>query len=495
MSLSMAFVNFKTKDVSLIMRHITPQRSNTFPQFGNHNFYSSSDPYYYSQPPILQYHQYPPTLPHISNLATQQRLVQSFYIPDNLREQLIKRNESTLMTAVGKETGLPEEVHVYHSLYPLEDKPGHLLGHASWVYKAICKTNGKYYTLIRIEGFRLVNEQAMHVIKQWRKMKHANIVSIREAFTTRAFGDSSLIFVYDYHPCSITLSEAYFSPHAQAMLHARFQAAGMNGIPVPETTLWSFITQMASALQTVHRAGLAARNIKPNKIIMTSKNRLRICCTGLMDVLQYDGTHQQKIAMHQQEDLLSLGQLIVSLACHTQTTHVSSFEHISRFYSPDLKNVIYYLLGKPSHDKSMDDVISMVGPRMLHEFNSSQYYTDTLEANLSHELENSRLVRLLVKLNFINERPEFDQDPAWSESGEKFMIKLFRDYIFHQVNEVGVPMVDMAHVIACLNKLDAGVDEKILLTSRDDQASIIVTYKELKACIASAFNDVYNRKQ
>ncbi|CAO3616928.1 unnamed protein product [Mucor hiemalis] len=56
---------------------------------------------------------------------------------------------------------------------------------------------------------------------------------------------------------------------------------------------------------------------------------------------------------------------------------------------------------------------------------------------------------------------------------------------------MGVPVVDMAHVVTCLNKLDAGVEEKILLTSRDEQTSMIISYKELKASIGSAFNDVY----
>jgi PAB-dependent poly(A)-specific ribonuclease subunit 3 len=39
--------------------------------------------------------------------------------------------------------------------------------------------------------------------------------------------------------------------------------------------------------------------------------------------------------------------------------------------------------------------------------------------------------------------------------------------------------------------LDTGVDETIQLVSRDEQTSILVSYKELKATIASAFNDVY----
>lgn len=179
--------------------------------------------------------------------------------------------------------------------------------------------------------------------------------------------------MYDYHPCSITLFEAYFTPQAQALLHARFQAAGINGLPVPETTLWSFITQISSALKTIHSAGLTARSLEPNKILMTSKNRLRISCSGLVDVLQFDGI--SKIAMHQQEDLLSFGKLIVTLACNSPQSSQNlpqSFEYLSRFYTPDLKNVALYLLSKPSHAKSIDEVFKLVGPRMLHEVNSSQ---------------------------------------------------------------------------------------------------------------------------
>lgn len=183
----------------------------------------------------------------------------------------------------------------------------------------------------------------------------------------------ALVFVYDYHPCAITLFEAYFTPQAQALLHARFQAAGVNGMPVPETTLWSFITQISSALKTIHSNGLSARTIEPNKILMTSKNRLRINCSGLLDVLQFDGNSQS--VLHQQEDLLSFGKLIVALACNSIQSSINlpqSFEYLSRFYSPDLKNVALYLLSKPSATKNIDEVFKLVGPRILHEANSAQ---------------------------------------------------------------------------------------------------------------------------
>ena len=52
-------------------------------------------------------------------------------------------------------------------------------------------------------------------------------------------------------------------------------------------------------------------------------------------------------------------------------------------------------------------------------------------------------------------------DGSWSETGNRYMLKLFRDYVFHQVQEDGRPWVDISHVVQCLNKLDAGVPEKV----------------------------------
>ncbi len=101
-----------------------------------------------------------------------------------------------------------------------------------------------------------------------------------------------------------------------------------------------------------------------------------------------------------------------------------------------------------------------------------------MESELAKEVENGRLFRLLVKLGivfshfislfpipffqltptppptgFINERPEFDMDASWSETGDRYLLKLFRDYVFHQVYEDGSAVVDYAHVVECLNKV------------------------------------------
>ncbi|TPX51602.1 hypothetical protein SeMB42_g00074 [Synchytrium endobioticum] len=459
------------------------------------NLYYSTpqDAYYYDHHQVrepLQYHLYTTPLPHISNLHPHQKTIHSFFMSDRLREELQQRSEAVLQVADPARTDmsrLPPELHAYYSFIPLDDhqeRSVKVFGYSTWVYRATSKVDGNPYVLRRIEGFRLLNESAMSAIDLWRRIRHANIVMVREAFTTRAFGDFSLVVVYDYHPLALTLASKYFS-------HNAFLPTSS----VPEKTLWSYIVQVASALKTIHAAGLAARIIEPSKMLITGKNRIRLNCCGIFDLLTFDGG---KNAVHfQQDDLFHFGQLIVACACGSLgSVHnlPKSLEHIGRHYSPDMKNVVAYLLSKPTMAKTIDDVVLMIGPRILHEINSAHHYNDMLESELGRELENGRLVRLMAKLNFINERPEFDLDPRWAETGDRYLLKLFRDYVFHQVDENGRPLADLGHVITCLNKLDVGIDEKVMLMSRDQQTILVVSYKELKQCLDGAISDLLKVK-
>lgn len=52
-------------------------------------------------------------------------------------------------------------------------------------------------------------------------------------------------------------------------------------------------------------------------------------------------------------------------------------------------------------------------------------------------------------------------DPTWSETGDRYMLKLFRDYIFHSVTSDGRPWIDQAHVTNALNNLDGGSQTKV----------------------------------
>ncbi|KAG4304319.1 hypothetical protein PORY_002294 [Pneumocystis oryctolagi] len=444
------------------------------------NFYDHE--IYYNQTPVyqpLQYHLYASHAPYRANLEPYQRIIHDFFMSDTLREDLQRKSEA--IHQILGDTKLPNQVLGYHSLVPLDtvyNGNTRVFGYSSWVYKVFSSNDGCSYVFRRLEGFRLLNESSIGLVKIWKRIRNANVISIHEAFTTKAFGDSSIVFVYDYHPLSITLYEKHFGQYLQKGSKCDGQRI------ISEYVLWSYLIQIISAIKSIHAEGLAVRVLDLTKILLTGKKRLRLNCCGIMDVI-VPGFRKNDEQL-QNNDFILLGQLMLTLACNSLTAvqHKESFDYIVNHYSKKFQEIIFYLL-KNTELKSVDKLITIASDHIIDLFNNSLCYNDTLESELCRELENGRLVRLLCKFGFINERPEFDHDELWSETGDRYLIKLLRDYVFHQVDENGNPVVDMAHVISCLNKLDAGVDEKIMLVSRDEQNCLI-----LKKCIQSAFLDL-----
>ncbi|GJJ13967.1 hypothetical protein Clacol_008224 [Clathrus columnatus] len=456
---------------------------------------------YYS-PPLatfarqpLNYHLYTPQTYH-SNATKSDNPSASFFMSDDLRQDLTQQSELTRAVPTMTMLNLPEELQGYHTLVPLdstvavagkERRPNFGNWYSS-IYKATSATDGFTYALRRIENFRLLHEAAFDVVEQWSKIRHPNIVTMHEAFTSRAFGDNcaiihyssrsgaslfhiALIISYDYHPNSMTLFDAHLKLSLQPQRPSNSQPSSSF---ISESVLWSYISQIGSAIRTAHGAGLAIRLIDSTKILITGKNRVRLGCCGTVDILTYDT--RQDTHLLQQEDLLQFGRLLLALGCNNLMAGnnlTKSLENMTRNYSADLKSVIIYLLGKPAPHKSIDHLFDMIGQRLILEVDALEFHTDRLEGELSRELENGRIVRLLCKLGFINERPEFDCDPRWSETGDRYVIKLFRDYVFHQVDESGNPVMNLSHVLTCINKLDAGSEERIMLVSRDEQSCLV----------------------
>lgn len=225
---------------------------------------------------------------------------------------------------------------------------------------------------------------------------------------------------------------------------------------------------------------------------------MRLSCLGVMDVVLYDANtsvnHLALVQLYQQEDLTALGKLVLALACKStmavQRENISTaLEMVSRSYTSDLRNLIMYLLSTQQR-RSVTDLMPMIGARFYTQLDNLHNHIEVLDNELSKEVQNGRLFRLMAKLATINERPEFNLDGTWAETGDRYMLKLFRDYVFHQVTEEGQPWLDMAHIIQCLNKLDTGVPEKICLMSRDEQSILVVSYAELKHCLEQSFQEI-----
>ncbi|KAK6627609.1 hypothetical protein RUM44_010087 [Polyplax serrata] len=438
----------------------------------------------------------------------------SYFVSDSIRNEILEKSALIMLQPDPQlYPDIPETVDNYHELVPLEPLPmGDPLhiGHSS-TYKATHIKTGIRYCLRRIHGFRLSSTKCMVLVDMWKRLNHTNIVQLKEVFTTKAFGDNSIVFVHEYHPGSETLWNRHFSSEAtgptpfssdptapRPYSHTkntllRHQHSSM----LPENLLWNYIIQITAAVRVIHGAGLACRTLDPSKIIISSRNRIRLSCTGVTDVLTPDTSVTNPMALiphYQQEDLTSLGKLVLALSCKSllavQRENIqTSLDLVGRTYSSDLKNLIVYLLHNQKR-RTVTNLMPMIGARFYAQLEAIQIHADDMENELSKEIDNGRLCRLLAKLGTINERPELNLDPSWSETGDRYMLKLFRDYVFHQVTEDGRPWLEMSHIVQCLNKLDSGSLEKICLMSRDEQSVLVVSYEELKHCLEQSFNEV-----
>ncbi|KAK5074105.1 PAB-dependent poly(A)-specific ribonuclease subunit 3 [Lithohypha guttulata] len=329
-------------------------------------------------------------------------------------------------------------------------------------------------------------QPAIRSVQPWKHIVNAGVVRIVDVFTNRSFGDSSLFIVTEYHALSKTLAEHHHIGHGR---HVRAR----NSIDqVSETVLWSYVTQLASALKTVHNSGLAARVLDTSKVLVTGKNRVRLNGCAALDVIQYEAA--TSLAHLQRQDLVNFGLTILSVGANmadASQNFARAMDQFKRFYKPEIQTAVVWLYSAQQHtDRTIDQFINLISSQIIASFDAALHADDSLHGDFAREVENARLVRLLTKLNFINERPEFEHDRQWAENGERFFLKLFRDYVFHQVDAQGHPVVDLAHVLSCLNKLDAGTDERLTLVSRDEQNCFVVTFRELKKAIESAFQDL-----
>ncbi|QEL59905.1 hypothetical protein CJJ09_001992 [Candidozyma auris] len=411
----------------------------------------------------LNHHLYAPAPPPRLSLKEHQTNINDMFIPNNLREELLKRNEATLQTVAS--STLPEHVGEYHSLVPMDTtftQPSKVYNFPSYVYKAMSNVTGLPYAIRRIDlnsEVHFSQDIKLHKLARWKKLQNPNIARLHDAFTTVAFG-------------------TYGEPVLCKI--------GRKLEPITENLLWSYIIQMANALLDLHENKLyAGSSISLSKILITNKGRLRLGAVGVDDALTLKETNSterdEDTIMQQNEDLKHFVDVINELIRATLPFSVrnESFEQVL--------DQLHNLSTVPYSQSLQDYFKEHLALRSLKVLSGLEDQADFMESQLSSELENGRLFRLMTKIDLLVNLPDKER----AENGTFYVIKLFHQFIFNSYDEYGKPVVDLSRILVNLNKLDAGVDEKILLISAEEDSCIIVSYKEVKGIIESTFRGVF----
>lgn len=246
---------------------------------------------------------------------------------------------------------MPERVHHYHSLYPLEEptadnaseNPSQALGLKSFVFKGISSHDGQPYAIRRICGKQVVPSTellaaARAAVDSWAPVSnHPHLVGLRSAFVSSDMeGGGAMFFVHDYYPSAVTLEQAHLMPVASN------GAVSMN--PPSERQLWSYLVQFTSALRCAHSAGLSIRPtcLHPSKVLLTSFGRIRIGALGIPESLSPASDSRDPAALHRIE-LTAVGQIMLTLACSSSSSP-PSLDVCATIHGIELTRVIAALL-------------------------------------------------------------------------------------------------------------------------------------------------------
>jgi PAB-dependent poly(A)-specific ribonuclease subunit 3 len=256
-----------------------------------------------------------------------------------------------------------------------------------------------------------------------RVVEHPGLVRFYRCFLAHR----AVFFVHQYCPGAQTLRERFF------------RDSHSNPMPLPEPIVWSCLTQLVAAIRCVHGGNLACRTLQLNHIICQGggsgegRLRLRINCLGIVDALEFEA--RKPVVDLQIEDLRDLGRMVLSLATGTEVTKSTDGNTIRRCdmfvtqnYGPELHHLIVQLLLPTKAPPSIYDVSNVIANHAMDELELQQNMLDRTEAALSAEYDSGRALRLLLKMGYVNERPELGMNRRWTESGDCYVLKLFRDY-------------------------------------------------------------------
>ncbi|PAV62108.1 hypothetical protein WR25_07507 [Diploscapter pachys] len=332
------------------------------------------------------------TPPHIGKFrpkGTAGNNMSQFINPDLKLELLNRQLAMECRVDRNAHPEVPNQIDHLNYIVPLENINATHATQSS--FKALSVRDGVPYYIRRLHGFRTQNTKQMQPLENWKKLVHVNVAQLREYVTNcRAFGDYSLLLVYDYYPLAETLKVRHFgkgSGFIDALSGAKISQHNPNsmGVGVQEVIIWSYIVQLASAIRCIHASGLAIKGLQASKVLVYGKNKVLISCGGLMDITTSEA---MPIQQQQAEDLNAFGRILLALATGNPVAArrdllQQSMHYMSTHYTQDFQKIVTFLLSPSSSRRTIHEIMPLIGAKFYAQLEAAQIKNDSLEAELS----------------------------------------------------------------------------------------------------------------
>lgn len=436
------------------------------PTFSPHSMYTPVDPYRTNgSATIAEPFPATPYTP-ISSLFMSPNVQNALATPQNVRQ----RRPVTHVTS--------SKFATYTTIFNLEAeaKPSVLMPkQRTQVYQTSARYTGKDILLRRLVNVVMSPEECNVVLEAVRQYRHPNLVPLTNVFPTDEFimGSSDAMMEYRFIPGAKSLQEAFMSDTTRAT----------------EGLLWSFTCQMVGLLRSFHETVLPLRWVHLSKLIyVEATGRFYYTGLGLADLLYEMKVNPTNVGFFMKQDIQSLGLILLQLATNSYTAKPDAF--IAKQHIPGFSQSFCELV-KTCLDGSVDSahLCHALGERMSMEVGHQQGHADYLLLQCSREVHNGRLMRLMMKLNFVLESLNDLQD--YSPDTQRYALRLFNQFVFNQVDEQNRIHVDWGHAFHCLNKLDCGSEETIQLISNDSTTAVLViSYADLRSILDTLFDQL-----
>lgn len=347
------------------------------------------------------------------------------------------------------------------------------------VYQTSARYTGKDILLRRIVGLAIKVEDCAAVNDALRQCRHPNLVPLSNIFATDEFvmGSSDIIMEYRFMAGAKSLQEAFFTENGRAT----------------EGLLWSFTCQMVGLLRSFHETLILLRGLHWSKIIyVETTGRFYFTGLGLVDLLE-PKVAPGMMPLLMKQDIQSLGLILFQLAAKNLNVKPENFNSMQPLpgYSQSFWGLIQTCL---ESNADAAQLCHALGERMSMEVGHQEGHADYLLSQCTKEMHNGRMMRLMMKLNFVleslNDLQEYTSEP------QRYALRLFNQFIFNQVDDQNRLHVDWGHAYHCLNKLDCGSEESIQLIGNNDSSTVLViSYADLRLILDSLFEQLQQMAQ